>query len=918
MLKMKVGVNQLDVSIMKKVVILFVSSLFILSSCVKEKEQEVVEENPTREQQGQTPAETPADSIFPDSFTASQGAEDTKTSYDADGHAAWVLNDQVALFAVDAATPKNQGWIAYAATTLTNDNKTATFTKVDGQGEKETAMESYTKTGIAVYPASLAQPATGNTGATSYSEVYVTLPSDVSGLASENVLIGTADNAETPTNIDFKSAMAQMRVTVTGIPAQAASLRLYTNDQDSWPLSGNFVLTASKEITHADYRKNGEEHTGREYLAVDLSGEGAMDSHDYFFSIPTGTYPSGTLTLKLLDGDENVLLERSINKELAFNRNDLVRMAGLANQWITLGTGKFYNKQVTDGSAGTTDGGFNKFYHANVVIQQNVSNTNQYRVKNPYGAYWAANNVTPAYTPDEYLTFTVDLSNNRVTGYDDHHIGHNLDASSGNVFIKYANTAQNKVWRKADGKPLIVQLAPLFRYNNDKAGWDRSGDSYNHLIEIIFPDYDTSAELKGKSAVTDDNLILTVVGPNVSQFSLIISNTSGSDALVGMGTTKYSSDVGNGSGYGGYNVTGYWTRHFAYKTFNTDGTEIGLGTFENVKIYSITSADAASICSKYLRNPATGTSIGSASQTQIIETITIAASDDILQGNIMITEFCGRNYDSSVGSPLYGTYSSGTASFKVKGVPCFYNDDDDKSHWVSTCASDASGDYLDITFGGTVGGNTYDLIVQDRYIGDAHSTYYGGGGGGYVVYYDGNGSKNYVANKVSNMITLTESNLTAYSTNSSSGGVAKLCDNLVGGSTIANLWQSNWSGTRPETGADGIWITIDLGTEKTVRNFILRFLTPDKKDGKPSKIKIALSKDNKSWPYNTGELSVLSSSYSWVQHFVSADDNYRYVKLCILEMNGTAQYPTIPISLVNTAENGQHYTNLDEIQLWEQ
>ena len=242
---------------MRKYLYLFVATLFVFS-CAKEQENLVEKNEPIINPQ----TEVTSASIFPDVFTADE--EEVKTSYNADGVFSWVLNDEAAIYAVDnVTTPESQGWIAYQATALANENKTATFTKVAGQTDKETAMASYTKTGIAVYPSSIASPSSGNTGATAYGAAFVTLPSSINGTASENVLIGTADDAENPTTFSFRSAMAQMRVTVTGIPAQAASLRLYTNDQEHFPLAGNFVLTANKEITHEDYRKVGEDTTGK-------------------------------------------------------------------------------------------------------------------------------------------------------------------------------------------------------------------------------------------------------------------------------------------------------------------------------------------------------------------------------------------------------------------------------------------------------------------------------------------------------------------------------------------------------------------------------------------------------------------------------------------------------------------------------
>ena len=619
---------------MRKYLYLFVATLFVFS-CAKEQENLVEKNEPIINPQ----TEVTSASIFPDVFTADE--EEVKTSYNANGIFSWVLNDEAAIYAVDnVTTPENQGWIAYQATALANDNKTATFIKVAGQTAKETAMASYTKTGIAVYPSSIASPSSGNTEATAYGAAFVTLPSSINGTASENVLIGTADDAENPTTFSFRSAMAQMRVTVTGIPAQAASLRLYTNDQEHFPLAGNFVLTANKEITHEDYRKVGESHSGLAYLSIDLPGTEIV-SRDFFFSIPTGEYPANTLTLKMLDGDNNVLLEKTLSKIINFERNGLVRMSALANQWVTLGTGKFVDNFLWH-HMGVATSTTNEVGYVDVTIQQNVVNTNKYRVANPYAAILTSVGKTQDASHSDYLEFTIVDAN--TVDFVTTNTGFN--SGIGIVSIEDADGAYNKIVLGTEDDPQIVQLAP--RYNST-GSFLYTRNTRDNLIRIAFPgvyeEHYATISISGRADMTsginfvNHNIIdnyyrkVTISVSNNTLYSYYESqgnqplpNTCVSKTDASGNIAKASLGVDNPS----YDFKTSGVKYVFWSTYASNGTTV---LFQGCKkFYFICASDIDSYIGQYDMIHSTGNT-----------TLTLSVSDNLTIGNVQLSEVAGIN-----------------------------------------------------------------------------------------------------------------------------------------------------------------------------------------------------------------------------------------------------------------------------------
>lgn len=153
------------------------------------------------------------------------------------------------------------------------------------------------------------------------------MPYTVSGLASSIILVGTP-NSDIPaevTNFNFKTAMGILKLNIANIPAEATAIRLTTNN-DAYPVDGDFVLEKNAGIVTIGIDKY--QGGGNGYQSVDISGEGAIASRDFFFNIPVGTYPAHTLSFEVRK-DDQVLLKKTISKEITFVRNECLTIPSL-------------------------------------------------------------------------------------------------------------------------------------------------------------------------------------------------------------------------------------------------------------------------------------------------------------------------------------------------------------------------------------------------------------------------------------------------------------------------------------------------------------------------------------------------------------------------------------------------------------
>ena len=247
--------------------------------------------------------------------------EATKTAYDADGKMTWVDKDKIALLTYQGSNYESQNWVSSTLETslgdITENGRNAVFYGVVPYHQDNT--KEWLSTGFAVYPVSLAQ---SNAGGNYYNAPYIKLPSSVTGLASSIALIGLPDSetlAEV-TNFNFKTAMGVLKVTINGIPAETAALKLCSLDKDNYPVDGDFTLEKIGSVASIDF--SNYQGWGNGYQAVDLSFDRYIGTRDFYFNIPAGTFPAGKLAIKLEKTDGTAIVTKTINKQLTITRNE--------------------------------------------------------------------------------------------------------------------------------------------------------------------------------------------------------------------------------------------------------------------------------------------------------------------------------------------------------------------------------------------------------------------------------------------------------------------------------------------------------------------------------------------------------------------------------------------------------------------
>lgn len=607
----------------------------------------------------------------------------TKTNYDSDGKFSWKVSDEVQLYFVDDIdTPANQGWVAYyIADAGAIVGKKATFTIKAGQEGKTDAefgaLKDYKNTGLAVYGRgadnTIARPYSANTESCSdLGGKFISLRQKLTGDASEVILLGT----ESEGVFSFRTAAAVLKVTVTGIPANASKLKLCTANNESSPLDGDFLFDDTRELQKGDYY-----NSSHEYVYVDLSGESAIDSRDFYFNIPTGSYDANTISLVLEDGSGNELLKKTITSAFTFNRNDLVSVS-FANEWVTLGTGKFIDNFLW---AKIVAKGLDKDVpdYVNVTIQQNVSDPNTFRLVDPYGAAATQFGYSSSNTSnrDDYLEFTVEGSTtgSSVTGFTTHITGFAIDGSNYNPELVYpttysaeSSTAQNKVLVGNASLPEIVQFAPAYHYNGYAMtssytytqAFDKKG-----VFRIMFPGvsgYEGSLTVNASATSNTLSPLAWTHEASAARIRMVISQYTDYQIAAPQVNSYYcgnypsgndaANDVSNTSWNASSKVTAaaMSSGPVYLSWYTTDSGETVIYSQGRTKVYYISSADVTALCKQH-----TSTGYKNYLQSDALSgSYTFEVSESPLTSNIKMTEFDGMTPDMTSLEDTHNIYTS--------------------------------------------------------------------------------------------------------------------------------------------------------------------------------------------------------------------------------------------------------------------
>lgn len=271
------------------------------------------------------PVEDQNDDLVEFSINATLDRELTKTAYDSEGKMTWVDGDTCALIVYQGTDYTQQNRYQFMLEAkygdITEEGRHATFYGLIG---KHQATTDWLSTSFAVYPASVSQINSGNY----YKLPFIKMPYNVSGEASSIILVGTPDNdspAET-TDFLFKTAMAVLKVNISKIPAAATAIRLTTSNSDSYPVDGDFTLVNTDGVVTVGF--DNYQGWGEGYQNVNISDEGDIESRDFYFNVPAGTYPANTLSIEIRDANQ-VLMKKTIAKEITLSRNDCLNIPSL-------------------------------------------------------------------------------------------------------------------------------------------------------------------------------------------------------------------------------------------------------------------------------------------------------------------------------------------------------------------------------------------------------------------------------------------------------------------------------------------------------------------------------------------------------------------------------------------------------------
>lgn len=904
--------NHNPMKTMKKNILAPVALLAVLfASCAKEVDtQEAVAVKP--------------DSVKGTPFSLTASVDPTlKTTYENEKTFSWKSGDKIQMMIV-SSTDAN---VVSTAILETSDNAaTATFSG--------TIPEGYVPGEYAFYPY--------GTGDSSYSSdlqlqpdgtvrLWCTMTPDLDNPLGSVPLIGKVSGS----NVAFKTATGILKVTLTGIPSDAYWVCLDMPDDNTYALNGNF--TWSDDCILRAEKVSGYKW-GQKYISFTPAANG--ETRSFYFAVPVGEIPAG-MTLSVATSNHGKIAVKTTVKSINVTANKILNLGTLAlpETWTSIGTGEFMDTHLW-GEMGFGTNTFEDVGGVDVVIYQSDSDPTKYRIENPYGqatSFLTAEGLSQS-EHDDYLTFSI--SNEGNVTFADHQTGYVVNGE--NVTIKYIDGGTaTKLIAGSASEPLIIQLAP--QYLGDGGTYTESKQNTNNKIQIVFPNavsnYQGSAVIVNNKADLSDGIAYTK-GTSADRVIIQISDTpiygfyKNDNIGPGSRSTRYdnntvaSSTLGYGGSGGNYDQTHSGVKYLIWSTWSS-GQQY-LYQINCKKFYGITPQHRDAIIGQYIRDYMVGSTNYSRADTNGDNTITLAVSNDPAKGNIMITEFAGFSYDVSAnthttllsdfsgftnGDPVYGVYGSenvgGSAGARFSNVnqQVFYKDQSGYSHYITP----SDRDYIRFAFNsdGYSDGLSHDLVVWEPNINNCY----------YSRAYIDLQFTNFVAYKSSSMANLISLTKEMLSTNTSfgeggsgdSGGMTALVDRKYD-----TYWHSNYNGT---TVLDeyGIYIQVDLGDTKTLQNFSLRFKTRSNiSHGLPTKYYIAASNtaDFSGEVYKTEVTSISSKSGTMYYSTVSADASYRYIRLCVTEMNHV-NGGTNAMSLVGVTEGGQRYTHLAELQLWE-
>ncbi len=294
-------------------------------------------------------------------------------------------------------------------------------------------------------------------------------------------------------------------------------------------------------------------------LTVDLS---ATTESPEIFTFPTTSVSFATgeeiayLTISYdpdqleYDGFKSIVLTIT-NEELTTPYGKAVYEfeAGVPAPWLSLGTAIFSDLFMFDNSY-------------EVELQQNMIETNRYRLVDPYTEGLEAEGYVPEYNKGNqspYFEFTILPAGSVLVGvtttvdglvtYSDVATGYFSTNYQDEVYVlhpsRFNGYDDESLWLynrvkqySSTGEPEVVQMAPFYYMPNYGGGWNYS--QYDDIITIIFPgvvlaDYDVDIVYAGRYTDTDDEdyaIARVTLGEDIASAKIALVEGRDADAAI--------------------------------------------------------------------------------------------------------------------------------------------------------------------------------------------------------------------------------------------------------------------------------------------------------------------------------------------------------------------------------------------------
>lgn len=233
--------------------------------------------------------------------------EDTKAAISSeDGSFTWQENDQISV--------------------LATDGKFYTLTLVDGKDSKYAEFEGsipqgYVLTGVAVYPATIAEGTENTIYDASTGILNYTLPSEYTWVKNSTNVPMVAKLEEGASEASFKQIGAVIRFTFNGMPAKAKIVFTAKN----LGITGNFEIDAENTGTSAIQAVSTEGSSST--VTVNYEVENAGTYAEINIPVPTGKYDE--FSVEVFDAGNNSLLKKDYTPAKTLNRATLLMMKTL-------------------------------------------------------------------------------------------------------------------------------------------------------------------------------------------------------------------------------------------------------------------------------------------------------------------------------------------------------------------------------------------------------------------------------------------------------------------------------------------------------------------------------------------------------------------------------------------------------------